>query len=206
MANIILHTSIIQDGISYQRPLNSGVSVSYQDNDEYWNTVNNPYSISPPYPINYAVLDTYNTLVNVNAFGDLNRFTDENGLQVYGNNYVIDHLTGLGITLTPVTALFNFNDSVIASTNFTLLGYSDFRLPSRNELTSIMMFHTAGDRDLIQYAPFNFVSGNFISTNTTDAQLSTSNIMSNAVKNTLYLGYSKTTAYTTGSFYFRNHY
>jgi hypothetical protein len=144
-------------GIAYQRPQLSGQTTSYQTYDEAWQLANGTYDYTPPaYPVSYAQLDTFTTLINNNAFGNKNRFTDENGLQVFGNAYAIDHLTGLGWSVSVgsgifTTALNNANSS-------TASGFSDWRLANRSESESILK-HQGGR---LNYSPFNnFINSTF---------------------------------------------
>jgi len=148
----------VPSGIAYKRPTLTGQLTSYRTGDDAWRLLNSEYvNTQPAYPVSYAQLDTtaldpFRTLLNNNAFGNKNRFTDENGLQVYGNNYAIDHLTNIGWYLTVQSAV-TWNNAIDNSVAFTVLGYTDFYLPSIKEMESIV---DVEDNDVLIYSPFNF--------------------------------------------------
>ena len=72
----------VASGMAYNRPNPSGQMVSYVNYDDGWHYANGTYDYTPPvFPVAYAVSDTFTTLMSNNAFGNTNRFTDENGLQ-----------------------------------------------------------------------------------------------------------------------------
>jgi hypothetical protein len=145
-------------GIAYFDVSLTGQLTSYRTGDDAWRLLNSEYvNTQPAYPVSYAQLDTtaldpFRTLLNNNAFGNKNRFTDENGLQVYGNNYAIDHLTNRGWYLTVQSAV-TWNNAIDNSVAFTVLGYTDFYLPSIKEMESIV---DVEDNDVLIYSPFNF--------------------------------------------------
>lgn len=145
-------------GIAYDRPELTGQTTSYRTGDDGWNLANNIYDYTAPsYPTSYAKLDTvalapFTTLVDNNAFGNKNRFTDINGLQVYGDNYVIDHLTGLGWYRLEQTAV-NWNPAIDNAASSTQNSYSDWRLPNIKEYNSIATFEAGA----WNYAPFSLV-------------------------------------------------
>jgi len=139
--NIVATQCPAASGIAYKRPSNDGQTVSYRTSDDGWHLVNGTYDYTPPaYPESYAQLDTadatpFITLLNNNAYGNKNRFTDINGLQVYGDNLVIDHLTGL--MWYTVHSSGSWNTAIDAAASSTQASYTDWRLPSDQELTSI---------------------------------------------------------------------
>jgi hypothetical protein len=81
-------------------------------------------------------LSSWDTLINNNIFGNLNRFTDQNGLQVYGDFYKIDHASGMGWHIVGAGSA-NFDDAIDAGLAFNSAGFSDFFLASRRQLESI---------------------------------------------------------------------
>lgn len=89
-----------------------------------------------------------------NPFGNNNRFTDENGLQVYTNNYVIDWLRGYGWTkeLQPTAT---WAVAVAQYGVFSRLGHTDFFLPNVVELLNLMNWFSAA----LNFAPFNLNPG-----------------------------------------------
>ena len=155
--------AVAQSGIAYSRPPYSGQNISYElyDAKALFDAGQFQY-VPPANPVSVATLASFLTLANNNAFGNTNRFTDELGLQTYANNYVVDHYTGLGWHRalqgvdTWAVGLSNANSS-------TLVSFSDWRLPTANEFTSIAC------RDLTLFqtgttAAFNFFPMNFIYT------------------------------------------
>lgn len=151
IASVTAYSSIgvTPTGIAYQRPSLSGQTTSYATYDDAWHLANGSYDYTPPANPEYiAELDTtainpFITLKNNNAFGDLNRFTDELGTQIYANDYLIDHLTGLGWTkLRPFTG--TYADALPYSNTYTLLGFTDFRAPSCYESLSLNSLESTG--------------------------------------------------------------
>ena len=155
-------------GIAYDRPILTGQTTSYRTGDDAWSLANGVYDYTPPvYPVSYAALDfnavsPFTTLISNNAFGNKNRFTDINGLQVYGDNYVIDHLTGLGIyrVVTNNTEIWGLMiDRAVASTQNS---FTDWRMVNRNELASIQQLTPL--LNTLNYSPLNIANNIFSST------------------------------------------
>ena len=155
-------------GIAYDRPILTGQTTSYRTGDDAWNLANGVYDYTPPvYPVSFAALDfnaisPFTTLISNNAFGNKNRFTDINGLQVYGDNYVIDHLTGLGIyrVVTNNTEIWGLMiDRAVASTQNS---FTDWRMVNRNELASIQQLTPL--LNTLNYSPLNIANNIFSST------------------------------------------
>lgn len=179
--DIVATPCVVQSGIAYQRPQLTGQTTSYRTGDDAWSLANGIYDYTPPiYPISFAQLDTtsgspFLTLKENNAFGNKNRFTDINGLQVYGDNYAIDHLTGLGWYL--IESSDTWNNAIDNSQSSTQNSFNDWRLPSRIELISVL------NMDIIplNYSPFNSTMSSLVWTsttnhdNTTTAHVSSSN-------------------------------
>lgn len=91
-----------------------------------------------------------------NSFGNTNRFTDINGLQVYGDDYVIDHLTGLGwFRLRPFAGSKNWADSIAAIEANTTIGFSDWFMPNINEFLSLINNNVSNGTSVFNYAPVN---------------------------------------------------
>lgn len=129
-------------GRVYRKPLLTGQTTSYATYDDGWQLANNNYDYTRPEnpefvaELDQDAVDPYRTLKQNNAFGNLNRFTDDTGAQTYTNAYIIDHLTGigwayLGYSIDWATAITNANSS-------TFLTYTDWRLPNKAEYDSIM--------------------------------------------------------------------
>ena len=155
-------------GIAYQRPVLTGQLTSYETYDDGWNLANNVYDYTmPTNPVSVAQLDSTHAtpflkLVSNNAFGNKDRFTDDGGLQTYANDYVIDHLTGLGYIRVPKTTQV-WATAVSTAAALTEITFSDWRLTNRSEIESIIQFD-AGTSDVLNYAPFNIVLGLYTST------------------------------------------
>jgi hypothetical protein len=143
-------TGVTLSGIHYQRPFFSGQTTSYRTYDEAWQFANGSYDYTPPSnPTHIARMDEtvttnlrFFTLADNNAFGNTNRFTDENGLQVFGNNYTIDHLTGLGI-YTVLQSNLPWDTHIDNTPSKTTLGYTDFRMANINEINSLCYYEAA---------------------------------------------------------------
>ena len=85
-----------------------------------------------------------------------NRFTDINGLQVYGDNIVLDWSTWDGSTLLgwrrTSLGVLNWNNGIDNSLALTHGGFSVWRMPNNTEINSIADF---GLTAVHNYAPFN---------------------------------------------------
>jgi hypothetical protein len=110
------------------------------------------------------------TLAENNPFGNTDRFTDELGTQTYTNNIVIDWSTYDGATVlgwskTPTNlsvSWFNLMNTQVV----TIAGFTNFILPNVNQLFSIINF---GSSFVLNYPPFNFNTGIFLWSSTTQA-------------------------------------
>lgn len=210
--DIIATPCIVQSGIAYQRPQLTGQTTSYRTGDDGWNLANNVYDYTPPiYPVSYALLDVdaanpFTTLVNDNAFGggNKNRFTDDAGGQTYSNNYVIDHLTGLGIYIDLIGTSTAWADNIDAAQLLTLVSFTDWRMANINEALTMSDFELA----VGNFAPFNFdPTITVIQTSTTRSNASTSLTRLVRLAAAAVSGDLKTTAVASrGYLAVRNHY
>lgn len=116
-----------------------------------------------------------------NTFGNRFRFTDENGdyyedstgngvpnLKVgtaYDNDYLIDHLTGLGWT-REVLGNKIWNDAVDGAASYvhSLLSFSDFRLPTPLEILGLFNYELD---TVLMWEPFGVTGSNAYWTGTT---------------------------------------
>ncbi len=126
------------------------------------NSINEIYPTQTGQTTSYATGDDGNlqrgrltdffTLKTNNVFGNTHRFTDENGLQVYGSNYAIDHATGLGWCTTLQTSA-NWATAIANTLSLTVGGntYNDFKLPNANEVLVITQYSNV----CLNYVPFN---------------------------------------------------
>lgn len=200
-----------KSGIAYQRPSLTGQLTSYRTGDDGWNLANGVYDYTPPeYPTSFAKLDLdavspFTTLLHNNAFGNKNRFTDSIGGQTYANDYVIDHLTGLGYyrVIQGTSTTWDTNiDNAVAS---TLLSFTDWRVCNFQE------YDVIGDRSMVgfNYAPFN-LNGATVSvfqTSTTRNDSTTQYIRYQISTYVQSVAENKTTALASrGVLYVRNHY
>ena len=150
---------VTPSGIAYNKPQVGAQLTSYHLYDEAWNLANGVYLENPPSnPTHTARLDTTNarpdlTLIDNNSFGNKDRYTDINGLQVYGDDYIIDHLGGYGIYLI-TTGTSNLSDALNNTNSSTILGYTDWRVPTLKEFTSIQSMEALNSR----VAPRNFAA------------------------------------------------
>jgi hypothetical protein len=149
-------------GITYQRPIDTGAETQYALYDAKWQIDNGTYTYTPPsFPDSYALLDytsaaPFITLLNNNAFGNKNRFTDEFGTQVYASGYVIDHLAGLGWKKTAETGA-QWSTALSNANSKTFNSFSDWRVPTIKEYESIFYYEATktGGTLLLNYSPWN---------------------------------------------------
>ena len=148
----------VPSGVALQWP-NPSVGISYRNFDTGWRAQNNWYNYTPPtYPAKYAQLDTtlgsnqwyrLKTALTVGGVTSTERFVDVNGVQSWGSlnnaNYaVIDKLTGLMFTRTPITISAGYNnwqDNVNTAAAFSIvingITYSDWYMIGMGEMMSI---------------------------------------------------------------------
>ena len=122
-------------------------------------------------PATVARLDTthadpYRTLIDNNAFGNKNRWTDSAGTQLFDgtggsiNLYGIDHLTGLGYFLmhtsqSPLSIAAEAWNTLLTTINGTTAGtFSDWRAWNYNECASVID-HAIANRKALNFYPFN---------------------------------------------------
>jgi len=86
-----------------------------------------------------------------NSFGNTNRFTDINGLQVYGNDYLIDHLSKLGWKRT-LQGAGNFALQLSNADALTFAGFNDWRVGNVKEYMTICNYAI---RNLFNWVPMN---------------------------------------------------
>lgn len=145
-------------GITYQQIPFSGQTTSYNTYDEGWLLANNVFDRTPPTnpihtaELDYTALDPYNTLKNNNAFGNTNRFTDVNGLQTYGDEYIIDHLYGVGYMEDDTANSTTVPLMLAQIEGETLAGFSDWHMVTMPLLMTIRDFQYSNG--YISYSPF----------------------------------------------------
>jgi len=196
--NIMCTPNAGGSGILYAPPMSTGAKTSYANYDDPWQSANGTHDYTKVNPLTIARLDLDNTypwhfLQTNNTFGNKSRFTDSLGNyyanpydgtsgtdgSMYANNYMIDHLTGLGWNKNAQTGATWANTLTFAN-GATSATYSDWRLGSTNEMLSVLLwepFSTQGGtkQGALDYFPFNrtgnleYWTGTTIVTNTTFA-------------------------------------
>lgn len=143
--------------ILYNLPQPTGQITSYNSNDDplieanifqHFRTAQSNWNGTAP------KLADFFTLQQNNSFGNTDRFTDINGLQVYGDGYKIDNYTGLGwgnITATQKGLYDHITDATASTDN----GFTDWFVPSRNQYQSIL-----SQPEVLDYTPFNIAYSN----------------------------------------------
>jgi hypothetical protein len=163
------------DDIIYDPAIYTGATISYATGDDKWSFDNGDKTYSPPSGV-LAQLDNssitpFLTLLNNNAFGNKNRFTNSLGGATYDGSggeiigYTIDHLTRYGITIT-LTNTTSWGDALNIANSSNFGGFSDWRLPDCNEIGKLLN-HDPSISTLLDYSPFNINSSDAIWTSTT---------------------------------------
>lgn len=151
----------------------SGIEAIYQTGDEGTLHQSGFYDyVGPSLPVHVARLVDWFTLYDANIFGNTNRFTDRNGLQVYGDRIIMDHYTGLE-WYSPSSALTGtWSAAITASIALNYGGNTDWRVPPLGVLQTIIRTVTG---QLLNYAPFSIPAGTVWSS-TTNVQSTTNAI------------------------------
>ncbi len=154
--------AVAQSGITYSRPQYNGQDVSYALYDAKWLFDDGHFNYTPPAnPVKASDLLDFFNLVNTNAFGNTNRFTDDVGGQTYANDYIIDHYTGLGWYRIQQTS-GSWSTNLASADAASFVSFNDWRIPLVSEVVSV----TCRDRTALAsnksqaflYAPFNVVT------------------------------------------------
>ena len=154
--NLIICTPIAINQLSCQE-LNDGLTQSQRQ------IIQRVESIKTGQTISYATGDDgdredgrgvdFLTLNCNNIFGNTNRLTDINGLQVYGDDYMIDHLTRLG-WLIIAQASVPWATALTNAGTATNAGFSDWFMPNVRQLFSLIDWETATQL-FFGYPPIN---------------------------------------------------
>ena len=142
-------------GILYNRPVYSGWRTSFANYDEAWQKANGTYDYTKIDPefiarLDFSVTNSFFTLTENNSFGNLARFTDENGYyytdpfdsgsatdpSAFASDYIIDHLTGLGWRRTKISG--NWATLLSDAESQTFATFSDWRIPTIYEMFSVV--------------------------------------------------------------------
>jgi hypothetical protein len=126
------------------------------------NSINGVYTLQTGQVVSYLPGDDgdlkhgrlvdFFTLKSNNVFGNTFRFTDENGAQLYINQYLIDHATGLGwhtALHTSATWANAMGEILVLPVGANV--YNDFKLPNVSELLAIANWAQV----CLNYPPFN---------------------------------------------------
>jgi len=171
MEDIVATACPVKSGIAYTRPYLTNQSTSYALYDDGHNLANGVYDYTPPSnPLHCTQLDVNSvspllTLKENNEFGNKNRFTDELGGQTYANDYIIDHLTGLGYIKT-LLASDLWTNLLSTANSSTAYIYNDWRVTNINELNTLFSWEKNVG---FNYAPFNIIPELYTSTSAADA-------------------------------------
>lgn len=141
--------------IVYNFPQPTGQTTSYTTGDDayyftnVWDTYWSTLKVG-----RIPQLTDFTTLLENNSFGNTSRFTDELGGQTYTNNYIIDHLTGLGWYRVEQAAAV-WSSAISNAESFSTL-FSDWFIPNRRQLESIINMNATRP---LNYAPFSLQTG-----------------------------------------------
>ena len=199
--------TVAQSGIAYQRPTLTGQDISFTLHDDNSQVSTGIKTYTPPSnPTHIAQLDDqaatpFTILKNNNIHSDLNRYTDELGLQTYANDLVVDHYTGLMWHRLVLTAV-NFDTACLNAFNSTVGGFTDWFLPDINTIRTIMNADagqlSASNRSL-GYTPFNITTTSFWSS----TSRTTSTVQGLRVQDHLITNFTKTNSENV--LIYRNH-
>lgn len=129
---------VARSGRGYAFPMPTGQTTVYRTGDDAYieNTIFTTAIRTANSLKAINTLADFYTLNNNNAFGNINRFTDINGLQVYGDNYVIDHYTGLGWYTVSIGTIV-WNDAIDNALASSQNSYTDWFLPNINQIQTM---------------------------------------------------------------------
>ena len=151
-------TKAERDRIQRIAPIRTGQTISYAPGDDG--------DREDGRAVDFFTLDCNN------SFGNTRRQTDINGLQVYGNDYMIDHLTGLGWFLLPAYIGIKFwTGALTAIAGNTSAGFSDWFMPNFNQALSIMNHELVVEDNVYDYSPIDSFTFNTNNTFWTSTQI-----------------------------------
>lgn len=175
----------------YKRPNKPAQTTSYSTYDEAWQLANGVYdnfnqTTASGVQVRTQILDfatdpSGDTLTYNNPFGNKNRWTDENGLQVYGNNVSIDNLTGIRWKRDIEDTNFQNAPKLWATLLSDAVGYtdplgnSDYYMPPYTIISTVAIIDT--NLSTIQYAsgfsPNTFSTTHYFMSSTTGPSYTT---------------------------------
>lgn len=129
--------NLIGRGYNYTQPTGSEGDTPYRTGDDadIENTVFSIIRSDNALRAQNALADFY-TLVNKNTFDTFDRFTDLDGLQVFGDDYVICNYTGAGWKKT-ILGTGIWTAAIDDSLSLSLNGFDDYFLPNDEQYSSI---------------------------------------------------------------------
>ncbi len=122
-------------------------------------------------------------LLGNNPYGNLKRFLDELGTEIFTNKIVIDWSTYDGTTVlgyrsTSSATAVSWNDAIDGASAVSIGTYTNkWRLPNVREMQNIMNFGNAFTNGAFNYSPFN----------NTDTLFWTSNTLNGSTANKFYV-------------------
>ena len=190
----IVATPCVTLPIIYQRPIPTSVYTSYATADDGWHMQNGTYTyenkVGNLSSIDYSAVGNIGRVLSANnSFGNLNRFTDELGTQIFASGYVIDHLTGLGWKIAIHGVGINWANSISGAAALTFATFSDWRVPNYQEQDSLFIYNTS---NTMNYSPFNINVSQRLWSSTTQPQSTGNAIALFTLQGTSSAGQSKT--------------
>ena len=177
-------------GANYPIPDNQTTVFRANDSSDIEANIFAPIRASNSLKVKNSLVD-FDTLGNNNEFSNTLRHTDDLGTTIYANNLLIDHFTGLMWDIT--TYSDSWANAIDNAASSTFGGYSDWFVPSLNQLLSIWKLGNSSDIG-VNYAPFTGTISNFtqITTSSTDPAPTTNSIYLRAAQGAM-AGVAKTT-------------
>lgn len=159
---------------TYDPQADNGSRTSYTNGDSPWQ-VANVFNNVPAGIINRRDPNDNTKVLELNEFGNLELLTDEDGLQVFNNEYFVQHITGLGYHL-PANLFANSGSFFFAINeamgtdwggNNNYMGFTDWVPATLKQLRAI--FNEDGLFNKLGYPPINLVGGRVWTPDTTIA-------------------------------------
>lgn len=163
---------VAEYGRGYHYPIASQTTgFKTGDEPDIETTIFAPVRVANSLKVHNSLID-YFTLGNTNSFLNTDRFTDIDGLQIYGDDYIIDNYTGVGI-FRIAQAAATFDDAIDAALASTQNGFSDWFLASVSQMFELVNNET---NPSFFWSPLN-IGGTNLFTSTTDSITTTRNLM-----------------------------
>ena len=101
----------------------------------------------------------FTKVLNTNSFGNLDLWTDDSGGQTYANDYIINHITGLGYIGTSKVGSGSWDANIDAALVAGDAGLTGFFMASLKQVLSIIDFSVINPRMLYGGQPSMFSIG-----------------------------------------------